>query len=154
MDIKLFHKKGAEPFMMILIWRSPICFYISGRNYFYSFSGEIILYTSPAKMAPAIGAAQNSHNWSIAQSPTNIAWLVLLAGFTEVFVTGMLIKCIRVKANPMANPANPLGAFDPLDTLTNLAVVCLPSHIHDLCGHYSDQCNGHFLRKKWYVYMK
>ncbi|KAG0752546.1 hypothetical protein G6F22_021826 [Rhizopus arrhizus] len=43
-------------------------------------------------MAPAIGATQNSHNCSIAQPPTNSAGPVERAGFTDVFVTGMLIK--------------------------------------------------------------
>tara|TARA_R110000744_G_scaffold118008_1_gene220489 strand:- start:871 stop:1002 length:132 start_codon:yes stop_codon:yes gene_type:complete len=43
-------------------------------------------------MAPTIGASQNNHSRSMAQSPTKRAWLVLLAGFTEVFVTGILIN--------------------------------------------------------------
>jgi len=61
-------------------------------------------------MAPAIGATQNSHNCEIAQSPANIATAVLLAGLTEVLVTGMLIKWISVNPKPMAIGANPCGA--------------------------------------------
>lgn len=39
-----------------------------------------------------MGATQNSHSLKIAQLPANRATLVLRAGFTEVWVTGMLIK--------------------------------------------------------------
>ena len=46
----------------------------------------------PASAAPIIGATQNSHNCAIAQPPTINAGPVLRAGFTEVLVTGMLIK--------------------------------------------------------------
>ncbi len=42
--------------------------------------------------APAIGASQNSHSCAKAQPPTKIAGPVLRAGFTEVFVTGILIR--------------------------------------------------------------
>jgi hypothetical protein len=35
---------------------------------------------------------------------------MLLAGFTDVFVTGILTRCIRVRASPIAMPANPFGA--------------------------------------------
>ena len=69
------------------------------------------LYIRPAKAAATNGTSMNSHNCDMAQSPTNIAWLILLAGFTEVFVTGILTRCISVNANPIAIPANPLGAF-------------------------------------------
>jgi hypothetical protein len=43
-------------------------------------------------MAPTIGAAQNAQSCVSAQSPTNTATTVLRAGFTEVLVTGMLIR--------------------------------------------------------------
>jgi hypothetical protein len=48
--------------------------------------------THPAITAPTIGATQNSHSCSTAQPPTNSAGPVLRAGFTEVLVTGMLIR--------------------------------------------------------------
>lgn len=64
-------------------------FYLFKR---YAFSGARYLYTTPAKIAPIIGATQNNHNWPNAQSPTNKAWLVLRAGFTDVLVTGIEIK--------------------------------------------------------------
>ena len=35
---------------------------------------------------------------------------MLRAGFTEVFVTGMLMRWIRVSPRPMAMGAKPLGA--------------------------------------------
>ena len=38
------------------------------------------------------GAAQNSQSCETAQSPTNNATPVLRAGFTEVLVTGMLMR--------------------------------------------------------------
>jgi hypothetical protein len=37
-------------------------------------------------------AIQNNHSWEIAQSPWKMATSVLRAGFTEVLVTGILIK--------------------------------------------------------------
>jgi len=64
----------------------------------------------PPNTPPTIGATQNNHNWLKAQPPTNNAGPVLLAGFTDVFVTGMLIRWIRVSAKPIASPANPIGA--------------------------------------------
>jgi len=39
-----------------------------------------------------IGATQKSQSWDRAQPPTKIAGPVLLAGLTEVLVTGMLIR--------------------------------------------------------------
>ena len=41
-----------------------------------------------------IGATQNSHNCESAQPPANNAGPVLRAGFTDVFVTGMLMTAI------------------------------------------------------------
>jgi len=43
-----------------------------------------------------IGATQKSQSWDRAQPPTKIAGPVLLAGLTEVLVTGMLIKCFAI----------------------------------------------------------
>jgi len=42
--------------------------------------------------APPIGTTQNSQSCEIAQPPTNSAGPVLRAGFTDVFVTVMLIR--------------------------------------------------------------
>jgi hypothetical protein len=47
---------------------------------------------TPARAAPTMGATQKSHNCESAQPRTNNAGPMLRAGFTEVFVTGMLIK--------------------------------------------------------------
>jgi hypothetical protein len=47
---------------------------------------------NPARPAPTKGAIQNSHSWSVAHPPTKMAGAVLRAGFTDVLVTGMLIK--------------------------------------------------------------
>ena len=46
----------------------------------------------PANTAPISGAIQKSQSCDSAQLPTTIAGPVLRAGFTEVLVTGMLIK--------------------------------------------------------------
>ena len=43
-----------------------------------------------------IGAIQKSHSCWTAQPPANKATPVLWAGLTEVLVTGMLIRWIRV----------------------------------------------------------
>lgn len=50
---------------------------------------------------------QNSHSCCSAQPPWKIATAVLRAGLTEVLVTGMLIKWMRVSARPMAMGAKP-----------------------------------------------
>ena len=52
----------------------------------------------PASAAPTSGATQNSHNCASAQPPTMSAGPVLRAGFTEVLVTGMLMRWISVSA--------------------------------------------------------
>ena len=61
-------------------------------------------------MAPTSGATQNNHSCSSAQPPTKSAGPVLRAGFTEVLVTGMLIRWINVRARPIAIGAKPAGA--------------------------------------------
>jgi hypothetical protein len=61
-------------------------------------------------MPPAIGATQNSQSWPSAQPPAKIATPVLRAGFTEVLVTGMLMRWIRVSAKPIASGPKPAGA--------------------------------------------
>ena len=48
------------------------------------------------------------------------------AGFTEVLVTGMLIRWIKVSARPMAIGAKPAGALPwvaPMITTRNMAVI-------------------------------
>jgi hypothetical protein len=67
-------------------------------------------YVAPAIIAPATGASQNAHSCSIASIPANSAGPVDRAGFTEVLLTGMLTRWIRVSASPIAIGANPLGA--------------------------------------------
>ena len=47
---------------------------------------------------------------SSAQPPANTAGPKLRAGFTEVFVTGMLMRWIRASVRPMASGASPAGA--------------------------------------------
>ena len=61
-------------------------------------------------MPPIVGKMMNTHNCASAQSPTNSAGASERAGFTEVFVTGMLIRWISVSARPMASGARPAGA--------------------------------------------
>lgn len=51
-------------------------------------------YAIAPMIAPAIGAAQNNHNCSIAHEPWNNATPVERAGFTEVLVTGIEIPKI------------------------------------------------------------
>lgn len=56
---------------------------------------------------------------------------MLLAGLTEVFVTGMLIKWIKVKAKPIAKGAKWLGNcgfVTPAITIKNKKVM-VTSHI-------------------------
>lgn len=53
---------------------------------------------------------------------------MLLAGFTEVLVTGMLIKWMSVNPSPMVNPANPLAALEcvaPRMIIKNIKVITI-----------------------------
>jgi len=65
-------------------------------------------------MPPTIGATQNSQSCCMAHPPTKIATAVDRAGLTEVFVTGIEIKWISVKANPIAIGAKPAGTPLPV----------------------------------------
>ena len=83
-------------------------------------------YTTAPSTAPAIGATQNSHSCAIAQPPTNSATPVLRAGFTDVLVTGMLIRWISVRHRPIAIGAKPAGArgsVAPRITSRNIIVI-------------------------------
>ena len=77
-------------------------------------SSITIRWTTPASTAPAMGASQNNHSCSSTSPPTNTAGAVEQAGFTEVLVTGMLMRWIRVELRPMAREANPMGASRPV----------------------------------------
>jgi len=63
----------------------------------------------PAKSAPTIGATQKSQSCPSAQPPTKIAGPVLRAGFTEVLVTGMLIRWINVSPKQWQWGRSPVG---------------------------------------------
>ena len=73
---------------------------------YYFFSANA-LYTTPAHKAPKIGIVMNSHNCGMYSPPAKIACEILRAGLTEVFVTGMLIKWIKVSIRPIAIGAKP-----------------------------------------------
>src|SRR5882672_1534009 len=90
------------------------------------FPSPMYLYTYAPSAPPAIGATQNSHSCSSAQPPANTATPVLRAGFTEVLVTGMLIRWMSVSARPIAMGAKPCGArlsVAPRMTTRNIAVI-------------------------------
>ena len=75
--------------------------------------------------APRTGATQKNQSCAIAQPPTNSAGPVERAGFTDVFVIGMLIRWISVSARPIAIGAKPFGArwsVDPRITTRKNAV--------------------------------
>src|SRR6516164_5587956 len=75
--------------------------------------------SSPAITAPMIGASQNSQSWAIYSPPANSAGPVLRAGLTEVFVTGIDTRWIKVKASPIGIPAKPAAApFDVVPMMT------------------------------------
>ena len=52
----------------------------------------------------------NSHSCAIASLPANRPTPIDRAGFTDVFVTGMLIRWIRVRRGRWPAGASPLGA--------------------------------------------
>ena len=60
-------------------------------------------------MPPTIGKTMNTQSCASAQPPTNSAGASERAGFTEVLVTGMLIRWISVRVRPMASGARPDG---------------------------------------------
>ncbi len=64
----------------------------------------------PPAAPPSSGTTQNIQSCASAQPPTNSAGPVLRAGFTEVLVTGMLIRWMSVSASPIAIGAKPAGA--------------------------------------------
>ncbi len=57
-----------------------------------------------------IGATQNSHSWSTAMAGPNSAGPVLRAGLTEVLVTGIETRWIKVRHKPIASAAEARGA--------------------------------------------
>src|SRR5690606_41367720 len=62
----------------------------------------------------------------MAPLPANRATPVDRAGFTEVLVTGMLIRWIRVRPRPIAIGAKPAGALlwvAPMMMTRNIAVI-------------------------------
>ncbi len=59
-------------------------------------------YPMPPMMPPISGATQNSQSCPSAQPPANTATPVLRAGLTDVLVTGMEIRWIRVSPSPIA----------------------------------------------------
>ena len=64
----------------------------------------------------------------MAQPPAKIACEVLRAGFTEVLVTGILIRWIKVNARPIAKPAKPFGArssMAPRIMIRNIKVISI-----------------------------
>ena len=77
------------------------------------------------KAAPTNGATQNSQSWLNAAVSAKKATPVERAGFTEVLVTGIEMRWIRVSARPIAMGAKPVGAnfeVDPKMTIRKPAV--------------------------------
>src|SRR6516164_5178575 len=75
--------------------------------------------SNPAMTAPIIGATQNSQSWPIYSPPAKSAGPVLRAGLTDVLVTGIDTRWIKVRARPIGMPANPAAApFDVVPTIT------------------------------------
>ena len=61
--------------------------------------------TMAAITAPMMGATKNSQSCESALPPEKIAGPRLLAGFTEVPVTGIATRWISIRVTPIANPA-------------------------------------------------
>ena len=57
---------------------------------------------SPPMTAPMTGITQKNQSWLTAQSPWKMATALERAGLTEVLVTGMETRWMRVRARPMA----------------------------------------------------
>ena len=67
------------------------CLLINSITISYSLSNNALC-INPATIAPVIGATQNNQDCVKYSPPANKAWLIERAGFTEVFVIGILIK--------------------------------------------------------------
>src|SRR5574344_1953465 len=75
-----------------------------------------------------IGATQKSQSCFTAMPPTNTATAVERAGFTDVFVTGMLMRWMSVRQRPIAMGAKPAGArlsVAPMITKRNANVITI-----------------------------
>ena len=107
--ISLIRLSGpAQPLATDACVRASVARYLSGAG---TVGAEELVGDARPPRRPAAGATQNSQSCSSAQPPTNSAGPVLRAGFTEVLVTGMLIRWIRVRHRPMAIGAKPAGAL-------------------------------------------
>src|SRR6056300_226020 len=76
--------------------------------------------------APTSGATQNIHNCASAGPSAKRATPVERAGLTDVFVTGIDTKWIRVSPKPIAMSANPAGTRSdvaPRMMIKNAAVI-------------------------------
>ena len=78
-----------------------------------------------AKNIKTPGEIGMSSRGSISAAAKNVAGLI---DYTEVLVTGILIRWIKVSPKPMAKPANPLGAFEcvaPKIMIKNMKVITI-----------------------------
>ena len=71
----------------------------------------------------------NAHTWPSAQSPWNTAVASERAGLTDVFDTGIEIRCTKVRPRPAAIGPNPVGTplvvVVPSTISTNTAVMTI-----------------------------
>src|SRR6185437_5353160 len=97
----------------------------------------------PPKAPPINGATQNNQSCASAQPPTKSAGPVLRAGFTDVLVTGMLIKWINVSTRPIGIGAKPWGtrlSVAPIITNRNAAVNVISQTIHESSEYPPGEC--------------
>src|SRR5215469_12815542 len=90
-----------------------------------------------------MGANQNNHSCASAQPPTNNAGPVLRAGFTEVLVTGMLIKWISVSTRPIGIGAKPCGtrlSVAPIMSNRKTAVIVISQTRHETRAYPPGEC--------------
>src|SRR5436853_4710859 len=76
---------------------------------------------TPPMTAPISGATQKSQSCPIYSPLANRAGPVLRAGLTEVLLTGIEIKWIKVKVKPIGIPAKPTEApFEVVPTIMKI----------------------------------
>ena len=76
---------------------------------------------------------------------------MLLAGLTDVFVTGILTKWINVKPNPIAIPAKPFGALSsvaPSMINRNIPVITVSVTKADSILYFPGECSPYPLAAK------
>ena len=94
-------------------------------------------------MPPTSGATMNSQTWLSAVPPTTSAGPNDRAGFTEVPVSGMPMRCTITSAKPMATPAAPwIAALCVAKRTTSTKMVVRTTSIRKAPPWLTNRCEA------------